>query len=87
MFIYYQELKGKNKKIFDVDNIDSIDDTTFKNWFALDKEQFQIVCSFFVTCQPKHVAVLLYKMQTSLSDEQLSFLFGVCRRTIENYMN
>lgn len=30
MFIY-QKLKGKNEKIFDVDNIDSIDDTTFKN--------------------------------------------------------
>lgn len=40
MFIYYQELKGKNEKIFDVNNIDSIDNTTFKNWFALDKEQF-----------------------------------------------
>lgn len=26
-------------------------------------------------------------MRTSLSDEQLSFLFGVCRRTIENHMN
>lgn len=62
MFIYYQKLKGKNEKIFDLDNIDSIDDTTFRNWFALNKEQFQTVCSFPVTCKPKHVAVLLCKM-------------------------
>jgi len=67
--------KEKNEKIFD--NIDSIDDTTFKNWFALDKEQLQTVCSFSVTCQPKHVAVLLCKMRTFLSDKQLSFLFFV----------
>lgn len=46
MFIYYQELKGKNEKIFDVDNIDSIDDTTFKNWFVLDKNNFKLYAVF-----------------------------------------
>lgn len=43
MFEYYQELKEKDKVIFDINNIDSIDNETLKNWFAYNKKQFQLI--------------------------------------------
>lgn len=84
MFDIYHNTR--NEHTFNIDNIDSIDDTDFKAWFAYDKAQFKVICTFSKSCQPKHVAVLLCKMRTSLSNQQLSFLFGCCERTIANYM-
>lgn len=85
MFDYHQ--KSKNDVVFDINKLDSIDNDDFKAWFAYDKEQFRQICSFTKSCKAKHVAVLLCKMRTSLSNEQLSFLFGCCEQTIANYMN
>lgn len=77
----------RNDHTFNIDNLDSIDDTDFKAWFAYNKAQFGVICSYIESCQAKHVAVLLCKMRTSLSNKQLSFLFGCCEQTIANYMN
>lgn len=77
---------SRNDHTFDIDNLNSISDDDFKAWFAYDKEQFKTICSFIKSCEAKHVAILLCKMRTSLSNEQLSFLFGCSDRTIANYM-
>lgn len=87
MYKYYQELKSSQKVVFDVDQIDHIDDKIYKDWFAYNKLKFRRICSYAKTCQPKHIAVLLCKLRTSLSNNQLAFLFGVCERTIANYMD
>jgi len=42
---------------------------------------------FIKTCEPKHVAAFLCKLRTALFNNQLPFLFGVCERTIANYIN
>lgn len=55
--------------------------------FAYDKAQFEKICTFTRTCQPKHVAVFLCKLRTALSNNRLTFLFNVSERTIANYMS
>lgn len=81
---HYHNLK--NDHIFDVDNLNRINDEDFRSWFGFDKAQFDIICSYNKSCKPKHVAVLLCKMRTSLSNQQLSFLFGCSDQTIANHM-
>lgn len=85
MFDYNQS--SRNDHTFNLDNLSSISDSDFKAWFAFDKEQFGKICSFTKSCQAKHVAVLLCKMRTSLSNKQISFLFGCCEQTIANHMD
>lgn len=85
MFNYHQN--SRNDQTFNIDNLNSINDDDFKAWFGFDKAQFGIICSYVGSCQAKHVAVLLCKLRTSLSNKQLSFLFGCCEQTIANYMN
>lgn len=87
MYEYYQQLKNKDKLVFNIVKIYSVGDDTFKTWFSCNKEEFQQICSFIETCELQHVAVFLYKLCTTLSNDQLAFLFGVCERTIANYMN
>lgn len=87
MFDYYHNSRMNEKHVFDIDNISSIDNNAFKAWFAFDKNQFQKICDFVKECQPKHVAVFLCKLRTSLSNQQLAFLFGCSERTISNYMD
>jgi len=87
MYEYYQELKNNNKFVFNIDKIDSMNDETFKTWFSYDKKKFQQICCFIKTYEPKHVAVFLCKLCTALSNNQLAFLFGICERTIANYIN
>lgn len=84
MFDIHQN--NRNEHVFNIDNMESIDDSDFKAWSAYDKAQFGVICSYIKSCQAKHVAVLLCKMRTSLSNKQLSFLFGCCEQTIANYM-
>lgn len=85
MFDYYQN--SRNDHIFNIDNLDSINDYDFQAWFGFDKAQFGAICSYIQSCEPKHVAILLCKLRTSLSNKQLSFLFGCCEQTIGNCMN
>ncbi|XP_058797712.1 uncharacterized protein LOC131667948 [Phymastichus coffea] len=87
MYKYYQEMKSSQKAVFDINAIDRIGDEIFKDWFAYSIIEFQRICSYAKTCQPKHIAVLLCKLRTSLSNNQLAFLFGVSDQTIANYMN
>lgn len=87
MFDYYKNSRMNEKCCFDLDNIESIENNNFKAWFAFDKNQFFNICEYTEESDPKHVAVLLCKMRTSLSNEQLAFLFGCCDRTIANYLN
>lgn len=86
MFEFYQELKDKKKVVFDLNTLDSIDDSTFKSWFAYDKEQFRKICSFSETCEPKQVVVFLCKLRTDLSNNLIASLFGICEKTIYNYL-
>lgn len=86
MFEYYQELKSSNQIVFDMNNIDSIDDSTFKAWFAYNKVQFKQICTYTDKSNPVHIGVFLCKLRTALSNKQISFLFGVCERTIGNYI-
>jgi len=58
-----------------------------KHDFSYDKKKFQQICYFIKTCEPKYVVVFLCKLHTALSNNQLTFLFGVCARTIANYSN
>jgi len=51
------------------------------------KKRFQQICCFIKTCEPKHFTVFLCKLRTVLSNNQLAFLFGVCKRTIANNIN
>jgi len=85
MYEYYQELKNNDKLVFNIDEINSINDETFKTWFSYNKKKFQQICCFIKTCE--HVAVFLDKLHTALSNNQLAFLFGVCEGTIANYIN
>lgn len=77
---------NQNEHIFDVNNLTTIDDDDFQAWFAFSKEEFKIICSYIEASAPKHVAVLLCKMRTSLSNKQLSFLFGCGEQTIADHM-
>lgn len=83
MFDYHHA--ARNEHIFDMENIRAMDNDDFKAWFAYTKEQFDIICNF-VSCEEKHVAVFLCKLRTSLTNQQLSFLFGCCTQTIANHM-
>lgn len=65
MFDYYKN-SSMNEKCFDFDNIESIENNNFKVWFAFDKNQFFNICEYTEESDPKHVAVLLCKMRTSL---------------------
>jgi len=47
----------------------------------------KILGCFIKTCESKHVAVFLCKLRTALSNNQLGFLSGVCKRTITTYIN
>lgn len=85
MFNNYQS--WRNDHTFNIYNLNTISDVDFKAWFAFDKEQSGTICSYIKSCEAKHVAVLLCKIRTSLSNEQLSFLFGCSDRTIANHMN
>ncbi len=87
MHDYYQELKSTRDPIFDMSQIDAISDDVFKSWFGYSKEQFKSICSFTLHCSDQQIAVLLCKLRTALSNEQIGFLFGVCERTIANYLN
>lgn len=84
MFEHYHNLKTENT--FDMDNLNRMDDEDFHSWFGFDKSQFDIICSYVKSCEAKHVAVLLCKMRTSLTNKQLSFLFGCSDQTIANHM-
>jgi len=55
--------------------------------FLTIKRKIPVICCFIKTCEPKHIAVFLCKLRTALSNNQLAFLFGVCERTIANYIN
>lgn len=85
MFNYYHNMQ--TDQIFDLDKMDSIDDGDFKAWFGFNKEQFGTICHYITSCEVKHLAVFLCKLRTSLSNEQLSFLFRCSDQTIANYMN
>lgn len=85
MFDYYHSTR--NDLIFDIDNMESIDDDDFKAWFGFEKHQFEVICTFTETCKPKHVAILLCKMRTSLSNQQLSLLFACGETTIATHMS
>lgn len=86
MYTYYHEHKNENKWRFDLENLDGMNDCEFKSWFAYNKEQFKEICSLLKLCEAKHVAALLCKMRTALSNEQIGYLFGVSRFTISNYL-
>lgn len=83
MFKYFHEKRTK-KAVFDIENIDSIDEACFKPWFAYDKEQFQKICSYSLHCSSVQIAIFLCKLRTALSHEQIAFLFGVCQATVTN---
>lgn len=84
LFDHYHNLK--NDHTFDVDNLSRIDDDDFHSWFGYNKDQFDSICAYIKSCEIKHVAVLLCKMRTSLTNKQLSFLFGCSDQTIANHM-
>lgn len=85
MFNYYQN--SRNEHVFNIDNLDSINDDDFKAWFAYNKAQFRTICTYIKSCEAKHVAVLLCKLRTSLSNKQISFMFGCSEQTIANHMS
>ncbi|XP_037030484.1 uncharacterized protein LOC119070320 [Bradysia coprophila] len=84
MFEYYQS--SRSELVFNIDNLNSIDDEDFKSWFGFYKTEFTTICTYIRSSEAKHVAVLLCKMRTSLSNKQMSFLFGCCEQTIANHM-
>lgn len=69
MFKYHHEMR--NEHTFNIDNLDSIDDNDFHAWFGFAKDQFRTICNYIDSCEAKHVAVLLCKLRTSLSNKQL----------------
>lgn len=85
MFNYYH--KTRNNQAFNIGDLDSINDDDFQAWFGFDKTQFSVICQYIKSCEAKHVSVFLCKLRTSLSNKQLSYLFGVCEQTIANYMS
>ena len=87
MYKYYQEMKSSQKAIFDINAIDRIGDDMFKDWFAYSTTEFQRSCIYVKACKSKHIAVVLCKLRTSLSNSQLAFLFEVSDQTIANYRN
>lgn len=87
MFEYYHEFPKNDKCLLNVDKMDSIDDMDFKAWIGFDKGQFNQICEYSEKCKRVQIAVFLCKLRTSLANQQLGFLFGVCERTIANYMN
>lgn len=87
MFEYYQNSEKNVIAIFDVNNLGSIKDDSFKAWFGFEKNQFIKICEFTKDCTAVQVAVLLCKMRTALSNQQLAYLFGCCENTIANYLN
>lgn len=82
---YYHE--SRNDHTFNIDNLDSIDDNDFQAWFGFDKDQFGVICQYTESCKAKHVATFLCKLRTSLSNKQLSFLFGCSEQSVANYMD
>jgi len=82
MFIYYHEKDTDRHPPFNLEQIDTIGDSDFVAWFAFDKAQFKIICSFATNCRLQQVAIFLCKLRTALSNEKLGFLFGVSRETI-----
>lgn len=85
MFQYYHDLKNESKYRFDFENLELTNDDEFKCWFAFDKNQFKKICASSQECEAKHVAALLCKMRTGLSNEQIGYLFGVSRTTIARF--
>ena len=87
MFEYYQEPNEKIKHNFDIDNLNSIDDKVFKAWFGFTKDQFLKVCDYSKDSKPKDIAILLCKLRTSLSNEQLGYLFNyISESSITNHI-
>ena len=41
MFKYYHETENQKNIIFNIENLDSIDNDTFKAWFGINKNEFQ----------------------------------------------
>jgi len=64
-----------------MDNLDSINDDTFKAWFVYNKDQFKQIYSFIKVSKPKYVS-FLYKLYISLSNKQLSFLFRISKQLV-----
>lgn len=85
MYDYYHS--SRNDHTFNIDNLESIDDDDFKAWFGYNKVQFGTLCDYTKSCSKKDVAVFLCKLRTSLSNKQLSYLFGCSDQSIANYMN
>ena len=87
MFEYYQNFNKNNNLIFNLNNLETIKDDTFKAWFGYKKSKFTKICEFTKNCENNHVAVFLCKIWTSLSNEQLGFLFNCCSQTIANHLD
>jgi len=41
MYECFQGLKTDKQVVFDMDKLDSVDNDTFKTWFAYNKDQFK----------------------------------------------
>ena len=83
MFKYYHETENQKNIIFNIANLDFIDNDTFKAWFGFNKNEFQEICNFN-EFSSTDIAIFLCKMRTALLNEQLSFLFDCCPQTIAN---
>lgn len=89
-FEFHQKFdaSGKPKSIFDPEQPDSdwTSDDVFFNWTGFSKTQFQSIFQDAPGCKPVEVIVFLCKLRTALSNSQIGPLFGVCSRTVSNYI-
>lgn len=89
-FNFHQKFdaSGKQKSFFDPEQPDSkwITDDDFFNWTGYSKVQFQLICKDAPGCTPLEIIVFLCKLRTALSNSQIGPLFGVCGKTVSNYI-
>lgn len=63
MFKYYH--KDAKKAIFDLDDINSIEDETFKNWFGYKKDEFEQIRHYLKSCTSMDLGIFLCKIRTA----------------------
>ncbi|RVE40334.1 hypothetical protein evm_015016 [Chilo suppressalis] len=76
----------------DFSNIFNMADLSFHHWFGFSKEQFNIILNEVPQFNqmkkgPTALAAYLLKLRTGDSNERISILFNIPRRTLESYLD
>ena len=73
--------KGSNKRFFDVNDLNSIESTTFKTWFGYTKEEFEDIL-LESKCTKRQLAFFLCKMRNNIPNKNIGSLFGISRTIV-----